>query len=165
MFKISLTIIFLALLMLMTGCQTTGKTVQQQQPAPVNQPSQAAVSTATFTPVKLVVSGFPKNISRIPVSSTIVIKDAVNKLKERSQKESSGKVITVTINGYCDRSGSDEYNITLSIKRAENVRDEMRKLLSDRKIFNFMIKGWGATNLLNTLDPYAAGNRRVEILF
>lgn len=37
-----------------------------------------------------------------------------------------GRIESITIQGHADRSGSDEYNMTLSIRRAEAVRDLLR---------------------------------------
>lgn len=69
----------------------------------------------------------------------------------------------IVISGYTDAKGTDPYNQKLSERRAEAVKaylvDKM-KLSTD----NLVTGGYGKRHLKNTADPYAAENRRVEIV-
>lgn len=67
---------------------------------------------------------------------------------------------TIMIEGHTDASGSPEYNLRLSQKRAEAVRDYLIKkgITADRLI----PIGLASTRLFNKNDPYAASNRRVQ---
>lgn len=71
---------------------------------------------------------------------------------------------TVLIEGYTDSEGSEEYNMKLSFKRAESIKQWLRDMekLIDTK---FQIKGWGESKPKASNDT-AEGrqkNRRVEI--
>ena len=71
---------------------------------------------------------------------------------------------TVLIEGHTDSKGSDEYNMELSLKRAESVK----KWLQEKESLNtalFQIKGWGETKprATNETDQGRQENRRVEI--
>ena len=63
--------------------------------------------------------------------------------------------------GHTDISGSDDYNLRLSFKRAESVKRylmEYHNIGSDRMEIN----GMGEKELINPSDPKAAVNRRVQ---
>lgn len=72
---------------------------------------------------------------------------------------------TVLIEGHTDSEGSDEYNMKLSFKRAESVKqwlEDIEKLIDT----NFQINGWGESKPIASNDT-AGGrqkNRRVEII-
>jgi OmpA-OmpF porin, OOP family len=63
------------------------------------------------------------------------------------------------VEGYADASGSDQYNLALSERRAESVLVFLRTNGVD--LSRLMAKGYGETNPLSD-DPYDAVNRRVE---
>jgi outer membrane protein OmpA-like peptidoglycan-associated protein len=87
------------------------------------------------------------------------------------QLENLGKALTSSelagsvfmVGGHTDAKGSDGYNQTLSERRAETIR---RFLMNNYHIpaANLVTAGYGKTGLKNTADPYAAENRRVEIV-
>lgn len=87
------------------------------------------------------------------------------------QLNSLGKALTSTelegsvimLGGHTDAKGGDEYNQRLSERRAEAVR---RFLIENYRIpaANLVSAGYGKKGLKNTADPYAAENRRVEIV-
>jgi outer membrane protein OmpA-like peptidoglycan-associated protein len=67
------------------------------------------------------------------------------------------------LGGHTDAKGSDEYNQTLSERRAETVK----RFLIERyrvPVANLVSAGYGKKGLKNAADPYAAENRRVEIV-
>lgn len=68
-----------------------------------------------------------------------------------------------SIEGYADATGSEEYNLKLSQRRAEAVRDYLVK--KGIPVENLSAKGMGETNPLtsNKTAPGRAKNRRVEI--
>ncbi len=67
-----------------------------------------------------------------------------------------------TVIGHTDGKGSAAYNKALSDRRAEAVR----RYLIDKGVSASRLRavGKGKSELLNPADPYAAENRRVEIL-
>lgn len=72
--------------------------------------------------------------------------------------------VTVTVEGHTDDTGSDQYNLDLSQRRADAVADWLRRegRLGDRRIDT---KGYGETRpaVPNTSDANRQANRRVVI--
>jgi outer membrane protein OmpA-like peptidoglycan-associated protein len=67
------------------------------------------------------------------------------------------------LGGHTDARGSDGYNQSLSERRAETVK----RFLMDNyhiAITNLVSAGYGKKGLKNATDPFAAENRRVEIV-
>jgi OOP family OmpA-OmpF porin len=52
-------------------------------------------------------------------------KDSYSLLEEAAAEMKSDKTITITINGYTDTTGTDDYNKTLSVERAEAVKKHL----------------------------------------
>lgn len=71
--------------------------------------------------------------------------------------------LEVSVNGHTDASGSADYNMALSERRAQSVRDY---LLGNFNLTAELLtaKGFGETRLLDSESPNAARNRRVEIV-
>ncbi len=69
----------------------------------------------------------------------------------------------VMLGGHTDAKGGDAYNQKLSERRAETVK---RFLVENYKLAPDLLltSGYGKSGLKNTADPYAAENRRVEIV-
>ena len=74
--------------------------------------------------------------------------------------ESADKVI---ITGYTDNVGAPDFNATLSLQRAEAVRDSLISLGADSS--KFQVSGAGEANPIadNSTDEGRAKNRRVEV--
>ena len=69
----------------------------------------------------------------------------------------------LVIGGHTDAKGADQYNQDLSQRRSEAVKDYLVntfKIPADHLI----TAGYGKRDLKNKTDPYAAENRRVEIV-
>lgn len=91
--------------------------------------------------------------------------------KAEPQLNSLGKALTSSeltgsvfmLGGYTDAKGSDGYNQGLSERRAETVK---KFLIENYKIpaENLVSAGYGKTDLKNKADPFAAENRRVQIV-
>ncbi len=81
--------------------------------------------------------------------------------KALSSSELAGSVFM--LGGHTDAKGSDEYNQGLSERRAETVK---RFLIENYHVpaANLVSAGYGKKGLKNAADPYAAENRRVEIV-
>ena len=87
------------------------------------------------------------------------------------QLNSLGKALTSTelagtvvmLGGHTDAKGTDDYNQKLSERRAETVK---RFLVDNYKVSPDLLltSGFGKSGLKNMADPYAAENRRVEIV-
>ncbi|MGB3865932.1 MAG: OmpA family protein [Xanthobacteraceae bacterium] len=69
----------------------------------------------------------------------------------------------VMLGGHTDAKGGDDYNQKLSQRRAETVK---RFLIENYKLAPDLLltSGYGKSGLKNADDPYAAENRRVEIV-
>lgn len=67
----------------------------------------------------------------------------------------------IIIEGHTDASGSPEYNIYLSLKRASIVKEYMVRHHGIAPA-NLAVVGMGESNPLNKKNPYAQENRRVE---
>ena len=67
------------------------------------------------------------------------------------------------LGGHTDAKGGEGYNQTLSERRAETVK---RFLMENYHIpaANLVSAGYGKNGLKNAADPFAAENRRVEIV-
>jgi outer membrane protein OmpA-like peptidoglycan-associated protein len=78
-----------------------------------------------------------------------------------TSSELTGAIIM--LGGHTDAKGSDDYNQALSERRAEAVK---QFLVAKYRIpaTNLVTAGYGEKTLKNTADPYAAENRRVEIV-
>lgn len=87
------------------------------------------------------------------------------------QLNSLGKALTsselagtvVMLGGHTDAKGTDDYNQKLSERRAETVK---RFLIDNYKVSPDLLvtSGYGKAGLKNSADPFAAENRRVEIV-
>ena len=69
----------------------------------------------------------------------------------------------IMLGGHTDAKGGDAYNQSLSEKRAETVK---RYLVARYKIApdTLITAGYGKKDMKNVTDPFAAENRRVEIV-
>lgn len=69
----------------------------------------------------------------------------------------------IVISGYTDAKGTEEYNQKLSEHRAEAVK---KFLVTKLKVpaEDLTSAGYGKRHLKNSTDPYAAENRRVQII-
>lgn len=91
--------------------------------------------------------------------------------KAEPQLHNLGKALTsadlagsvMMLAGHTDAKGNDSYNQSLSERRAETVR---KFLIETYKVpaENLVSAGYGETELKNRADPYAAENRRVQIV-
>lgn len=87
------------------------------------------------------------------------------------QLNSLGKALTspelqgsvVMLGGHTDAKGADDYNQKLSERRAETVK---RFLVDNYKVSPDLLvtSGYGKDGLKNSAEPFAAENRRVEIV-
>lgn len=66
------------------------------------------------------------------------------------------------VGGHTDARGSDEYNLQLSEKRAQSVKQFLMEKfhIADDTL---VVAGFGEEQLKNTAVPYAAQNRRVQV--
>ena len=69
----------------------------------------------------------------------------------------------LVIGGHTDAKGADQYNQDLSQRRSEAVKDYLVKTFKI-PADNLITAGYGKRDLKNKADPYAAENRRVEIV-
>jgi outer membrane protein OmpA-like peptidoglycan-associated protein len=85
--------------------------------------------------------------------------DNLGQVLSRPNLQSNNIVIT----GHTDHKGSADYNLKLSIRRANSVADYLvNKFPLQRN--NLSAEGYGFERLKNAADPLAAENRRVEVV-
>jgi len=92
------------------------------------------------------------------------LSDAVQKHLDILGKVLAGKEsITISLEGHTDMSGASDYNKTLSVERAEEVKEY---LVNTFKISSARIdvNGYGFDRLVDRNDPYGRANRRVEVI-
>jgi outer membrane protein OmpA-like peptidoglycan-associated protein len=85
-------------------------------------------------------------------------------IKEAADNSSRVQVTRIEVNGYTDTSGTPQYNMGLSLRRANAVAGELvRDGVSKEAI---SIQGFGETHLLVPTGPGVREpqNRRVEII-
>lgn len=94
-------------------------------------------------------------------SSKAVLKDIAKVLETSFNK----KDFEIVINGHTDNAGNKEYNLELSEKRAEEVKDYLASELKGQDI-TFKTKGYGDSKPIASNDNESgqAKNRRVEIV-
>ena len=73
---------------------------------------------------------------------------------------------SITVEGHTDSLGADDYNMNLSQRRAESVRDFLVQNFSQLSNSNFTVRGIGEARPIadNGTDEGRARNRRVEII-
>ena len=69
--------------------------------------------------------------------------------------------VSVKINSYTDSTGSDEKNLEISQKRANNIKNYLVSQGIDES--RIEAKGFGETNFINPIHPDSLINRRTEI--
>jgi OOP family OmpA-OmpF porin len=72
--------------------------------------------------------------------------------------------LTISVDGYCDAIGGEEYNLRLSDRRANSVVDYLTRAgIADSRLIPH---GYGKTNFVATNDTAEgrAQNRRVELV-
>jgi OOP family OmpA-OmpF porin len=113
-----------------------------------------AVKTVTFAEAALFESGK----SELKPEGTEKIKE----YREQAQDELR-RADMVIITGYTDNVGASDYNSTLSLQRAEAVRDYLISLGADPK--KFQVSGAGEAKPIadNSTQEGRANNRRVEV--
>ncbi len=97
--------------------------------------------------------------------STEITLDAEGQLRElgKALADSKLKGATISINGHTDGKGSDAFNKRLSERRAASIK----AYLVDNfglSASNLRTVGYGKSRLKNPSDPFAAENRRVEVV-
>ena len=89
-------------------------------------------------------------------------KEKIEEYREQAKEELS-RADQVMITGYTDNVGEPDYNSTLSLQRAEAVRDYLISLGADPK--KFQVSGAGEAKPIadNSTEEGRAKNRRVEV--
>ena len=89
-------------------------------------------------------------------------KEKIQEYREQA-KEELGRADKVIIIGYTDNVGTPDYNSTLSLQRAEAVRDALISLGADPK--KLQVSGAGEAKPIadNSTEEGRAKNRRVEV--
>lgn len=90
-------------------------------------------------------------------------KESMTGLAKLAEDLKTGKLSSITIAGHTDNTGSDAFNMRLSIKRANNVKRLLVSMGVDEK--KIIIKGYGKTHpaASNKTRAGRMKNRRVEL--
>jgi outer membrane protein OmpA-like peptidoglycan-associated protein len=128
-------------------------------PAPVAAPAYVAPEPAPALPQKLVLEGVNFDFDK----ATIRQEDLPNIDKDVATLEQWGKV-NIEVAGHTDSRGSDAYNLDLSQRRAEAIRNYLisKGIAADR----LSAKGYGESQPVadNATDEGRFKNRRVELV-
>jgi outer membrane protein OmpA-like peptidoglycan-associated protein len=81
--------------------------------------------------------------------------------KALSNDELKGSTFIVA--GYTDAKGGDTYNQGLSERRADAVKQFLAEKYGIQAV-NLVTVGYGKSHLKNSSDPFAADNRRVQVI-
>jgi outer membrane protein OmpA-like peptidoglycan-associated protein len=97
--------------------------------------------------------------------SAEVTPQAESQLRElgKALSDASLKGATISINGHTDAKGGDAFNKRLSERRAASIKTYLVDSFG-LNASNLRIIGYGKSRLKNTSDPFAAENRRVEVV-
>lgn len=137
-------------------------------PAP---PEKAAASAPTITPQAAVESAAKKERPSVDLEvffdydETRITPRAASVLTTLGRALADARLVgdAFLIAGHTDAKGGDDYNLALSERRAESVRQfliENFKIASDKLV----AKGFGRQHLKNPKQPLAGENRRVQIV-
>jgi OOP family OmpA-OmpF porin len=124
----------------------------------------AASTTASVTALAAKVVVFPEAALFEFGEAELKAEGAARISEYREQaKEELGRADLVAITGYTDNVGEEDYNSTLSLRRAEAVRDQLISLGADPSKFH--VSGAGEINPIadNSTEEGRASNRRVEV--
>ncbi|MGL4393522.1 MAG: OmpA family protein [Fusobacteriaceae bacterium] len=151
-----------ALLLTIVGCSST-------QPAPVAEAAKVGVVTL-FNENGIVITKDENNILTLTMGTKVLFdfNDAKVKTELKPTLDTLAKAlvtnptIKLQIDGHTDNLGTDAYNQTLSVKRANSVKN----YLTAKKVKKTMItvKGYGETKPLNdnSTPELQAENRRAD---
>jgi OOP family OmpA-OmpF porin len=92
-------------------------------------------------------------------------KEYEDEIQEAVRFVEENRDLTVSVDGHTDAIGTEEYNMALSLKRADTVADKLKNSgVSDEKI---KIQGFGESMPIqsNETEDGRAQNRRVDISF
>jgi outer membrane protein OmpA-like peptidoglycan-associated protein len=97
--------------------------------------------------------------------STEITLEAEGQLRElgKALADSKLKGATISINGHTDGKGSDAFNKRLSERRAQSIKTYLVDNFG-LSASNLRTVGYGKSRLKNPSDPFAAENRRVEVV-
>jgi outer membrane protein OmpA-like peptidoglycan-associated protein len=97
--------------------------------------------------------------------STQITPEAEEQLRELGKALTDPKLkgAAISINGHTDGKGSDAFNKRLSERRAASIKTYLVDNFG-LTASNLRAVGYGKSRLKNTSDPFAAENRRVEVV-
>ncbi|WP_298216951.1 OmpA family protein [Acidocella sp.] len=135
-----------------------GLRYQLFQPPPPPAPAPAPVAAPAPAPAKTYLVFFDWDKYNLTPRATQIIAQA-------AQDSKTQNVTTLEVNGYTDTSGTPQYNMGLSIKRAKAVAAQL--VADGVPASEIEMHGYGETHLLVPTGPGVREpqNRRVEIIF
>jgi outer membrane protein OmpA-like peptidoglycan-associated protein len=139
-----------------SGVESSPSTVQVISEQELNKEYGALIKSAPPPPSKYLLY-FEPDSTMLTTQSTLLHAPIVDDINQR-------KPCDVNIIGHADRTGSKQYNIDLSLRRAETIRDWL--LTEQVKIEKLSVESYGEEDpLIPTADDVAEPkNRRVEVM-
>lgn len=128
----------------------------EPMPEPMPAPEQPA-EVAPVVPLSYMVF-FDFDKATVTPEAREVLETAVQNAKENN-------VVQIDVTGHADRAGSDEYNMRLSKRRAEAVKNELTKLGISANEIVTAAKGESDPLVLTEDGVREPQNRRVEIVY
>ncbi len=122
--------------------------------ADIDQEWRDALALQPLPPVTWVLN-FVLDTTRLTPAARSELPQVLDLIKQRPVPE-------VSVVGYTDRSGTQDYNLQLALRRAQTVRREIEAIGVPTDAIT--VDSFGAANpLIATKNPYEPRNRRVEI--
>jgi outer membrane protein OmpA-like peptidoglycan-associated protein len=147
-----------------TGYYPTSKNIDLTAKAPINEITENIVLVSVDDMVKNNARAIINNIF-FDFNKYRLKKESYPELDRLSKFIRSNPAYRIQIDGHTDNIGTDEYNLELSKRRAEAVKDYLVSNGIPKE--NFVIMGYGSSVPIsgNETDTGRAKNRRVEIWF
>jgi outer membrane protein OmpA-like peptidoglycan-associated protein len=134
---------------------------KKAKPEPEPEPTQSYAATQSISGCQAKAGSVAVNINFQTNSSTIKSQDSnmLGKLAEAMNAPQLRDCMFV-VEGHTDASGEAYYNLWLSQKRAESVKNRLQQFsVANNRL---VVVGKGEDEPLNPAAPYAAENRRVQ---
>jgi len=134
------------------------KPVAQAAPEPKPAPPAPVVAPPKPKPPRNYVVFFDWDRTDLRDDARDIIRTAVDNL------EAVGGVVRIVLTGHADRSGPDAYNLRLSQRRADSVKQELQRLGVSKQEISTIAKGESEPLVATDDGIREPRNRRVEII-
>ena len=166
-------VLVLPVLLVLSGCETTGEAVEEQPPAEQAQPAEATPAAAPETTAQpmeekkdpLEEGLLATRVVYFEFDSSAIADSYMPLLKAHGEYLSANGGTSITVEGHADERGTREYNIALGERRADAVR---RVLLANGASPNqIKVVSYGEERpaVLGHDESAWSKNRRAELMY